>query len=68
MKAKKILFIAFAMIPALCNGRPAGAADSIKVERLDSVVVSALRAGSRTPVAFTTVTQEIGRASCRERV
>jgi iron complex outermembrane receptor protein len=59
MKGKNFFFIAFAMIPALTYGQAAGPdKNNERIERLDSVVVSAYRADSRTPVAHTTVTRD----------
>lgn len=59
MKGKIFFFIAFAMIPALTYGQAAGPDKSNdRIERLDSVVVSAYRADSKTPVAHTTVTRD----------
>ena len=59
MKGKIFFFIAFAMIPALTYGQAAGPdKNDDRIERLDSVVVSAYRADSKTPVAHTTVTSD----------
>lgn len=59
MKGKILFLVALAAIPALSYAQAAGPdAEKIKVERLDSVVVSAFRADRRTPVAHSTVTRE----------
>lgn len=51
---KKTLFAAALLALPVC----AGAQDVVQEERLDSVVVSASRAGDKTPVSFTNVGKE----------
>ena len=55
---KKLLFAAALVVLPLCAG-----AQEEKTERLDSVVISASRAGEKTPVSFTNVGKEALRAS-----